>query len=112
MNLKTSILTIEELSEEIEFIKWGSCNFTFKITEVFNGGTVTYYVEDLAINQEDDVIWASDSNDCIRNNAYSLLSFLRKRLIRIHKVLDGGDYVYHLILSNGIIIIESVNHQS
>lgn len=108
MNLKTSILTIEELSEEIEFIKWCDYNFTFRITEIFNEKIVTYCVEDLVIEYNREIIWTSDLNDCIMNNAYSFLSFLRKRLIRIHKVYTEDLTRYHLILSNGMIIIESV----
>lgn len=108
MGLKTRTISITELSEELEIIKWGNYNFTFKVTEIFNEKIVTYCVEDLEINCEKDIIWSCDLNDCIMNNAYSLLSFLRKRLIRIHKVYADDVLCYLLILSNGIITIESI----
>ena len=106
MDLKTMTLSIKELSEDI--IKWGFNHHGFRVTEIFNEKIVTYCVEDLEINCEKDIIWSCDLNDCIMNNAYSLISFLRKRLIRIHKVYADDVLCYLLILSNGIITIESI----
>lgn len=102
-------LTIEEFAEEVEMLRLEKGVTFLKIDENFNKrGNITYIVNNLLINIEDDVVTCDDEYHIILSNKYVLLTFLKKCLISIHKVINKGITYIELKFTDGYVKIEII----
>lgn len=101
-------LNIEELVDELVLLKCCEGVKKYKITETFKKkGTVSFIVENLIIEDDDDLIWTSDKGDAILNNNGVFSMFLKKNLVSINRHSLDERFCIQLQFNDGIITIES-----
>ena len=102
------LLTIDDLENELETLKWVYGITKYKLTETFTKkGFVSYNVENLTIECDGDFICSSDEYDVIRNNSCVIMMFLRDSVLFITKIICGGHIYIQLLFEDGVITIES-----
>ena len=104
----TKELTIEELAERWEWLKW-KCKSDLRITEQFpKRGEISYIVSGLTMEQEDVYVICSDYDEKIVKYYSVLMMFLRESLVSIKllPIRDGVFYQERLEFSDGLILIE------
>lgn len=101
-------LNIEDCVNELELSKWFDGIDKYIITETFSKrGTVSFVIENLTIEYDDNVIWAEDNHGMLIDKNSVLSMFFRKDLLSINKHPKVGHFYVQFKFKDGIIIIES-----
>lgn len=105
----TKELSIEELAERWEWLKWECGIEKLKIIEQFpKKGLCSFIVSGLSMEFEDEYGFCSDFGEILANNFSMLMMFLKESLLSI-KMIPIGDGVFYqerLEFSDGLILIE------
>jgi len=102
-------LTIEEFAEEIENLKRNKGITLLKVNENFSKkGNITYLVNNLLMDVDDDLVTCEDEYNVILSNKYVTLAFLKRCLISIRKIIIDGVTHGELTFSDGYIKIETI----
>ena len=102
-------ILIEELSEDLELLLW-EFGKKFIITETFIKCKLSYKVDDLQVDMEDNCIFFSDCENMLVNNYSVLIGFVADSLLSIEKNYGNKDVgiEYDLKFNNGLVKISVI----
>ncbi|MDF2820208.1 MAG: hypothetical protein K0R15_649 [Clostridiales bacterium] len=102
VQVATINLTVVDLIDEIEMLKWREGIEVFRITENFKiNGKKEFKVENFQMELEDGIVACGDADDTIIENGSVLIGFLETSLLHIKK----RNKCYELLFSDGQIVI-------
>jgi hypothetical protein len=105
---EVSIITIEELAEDIDMLIW-KYGAIFKVTERFpKREESTYFVRGLTVDIEGNIVCCSDIDDIIFGNKYKLRDFLISHVKSIRRVITYNERWGELDFNDGNVLIEVV----
>lgn len=106
-------ISLEELAESIELLKYETGMEIFKITESsIKRGKVTYLIRYLQIELEDGIVIGSDLDNILLENMHALSGLVKKSVQKVYKIYannecDELDY-FKIYLSQGFIEIRPI----
>lgn len=111
MDNKMFELTIDEMVEELEWMKWANGTISFKITKKSdNHNNIILVVKNLNIEYNESFIWASDDHDILINNTHIMPLILRSSLRSVIKSPSSEHFYVQLNLEDDIITIEDCEY--
>lgn len=103
----TTVITIEEVIDELELLKWQEGITDFIITEEFTRVKI-FTVANLFIGTEDNIVFCWDDNDVISQQRSILIGFLKHHLLSISKIYDYGTRFGLFKFEDGIVTVRAV----
>jgi hypothetical protein len=99
-------LSIEELVDELEMLKWEKGINTLRITEEFpKNGRQSYIVNNLHMCVDDQLVMCHDENSKIQKMRSVLLAFYRGSVLSIHKIYTSGMPYETILFKDGNVTI-------
>lgn len=108
LNDYTKELSLEELADRWELLKWEYGIDKLKVIEHSQRrGTDVFVVRGLSMEFEEDIVMCTDYGECLMKNFSVLMMFLKETLISIQLLpIGNGLYQERLEFADGLVLIE------